>query len=93
MHDPRGLQRVPRDAFSEDVDLEPGMQFSAEDERGRSVTVWIAEVSADSISIDQNHPLAGKVLCFDVRVEAIRDASLEEMSHGHPHGPHGHHHH
>lgn len=92
-HDPRGRQRVPRDAFPDDVELEPGMQFSAEDERGRDVTVWIAEIASDAVTIDQNHPLAGKVLCFDVTIEAIRDATLEELAHGHVHGPHGHHEH
>lgn len=93
VHDPRGQQRVPRDSFPDEIELETGMQFSAEDEQGRSVTVWIADVAEDAVTIDQNHPLAGKVLCFDVSIEGIRDATLEEMSHGHPHGPHGHHHH
>ena len=91
-YNPKGVQRVPRDAFPDDIELEPGMQFSAEDETGRGVTIWISSVEGEVITIDQNHPLAGKVLCFDVSVEAIRDASLEEMSHGHPHGPGGHHH-
>lgn len=92
-YNPKGVQRVPRDAFPDDVELEPGMQFSAEDESGRGVTIWVASVEGTVVTIDQNHPLAGKVLCFDVSIEAIRDATLEEMSHGHPHGPHGHHHH
>ncbi|MBI5364786.1 MAG: peptidylprolyl isomerase [Planctomycetes bacterium] len=92
-HDPKGIQRVPRDAFPEDIELEPGMQFSAEDESGRGVTIWIQSVEGAVVTIDQNHPLAGQVLCFDVSVEKIRDATLEELSHGHPHGPGGHHHH
>lgn len=92
-HNPKGVQRVPREAFQDDIELEPGMQFSADDESGQAVTVWITEVTGDLVTIDQNHPLAGKVLCFDVTIEKIRDATLEEMSHGHPHGPHGHHHH
>jgi FKBP-type peptidyl-prolyl cis-trans isomerase SlyD len=93
VHDPHGMQRVPRDAFPEELELEPGMQFSAEDETGRSVTIWIASVDGETVTVDQNHPLAGKTLCFDVRVAAIRDATMEELTHGHPHGPGGHHHH
>jgi len=92
-HDPRGRQQVPREAFPEGVELESGMQFSAEDQRGQQVTVWIAAVEGAQVTIDQNHPLAGKVLCFDVTVEGVRDATLEELEHGHPHGPGGHHHH
>lgn len=92
-YNPKGVQHVPRDSFPDEIELEPGMQFSAEDESGRGVTIWISSVEGEVVTIDQNHPLAGKVLCFDVSVEQIRDATLEEMSHGHPHGPGGHHHH
>jgi FKBP-type peptidyl-prolyl cis-trans isomerase SlyD len=92
-HDPRGQQRVPRAAFPADVELEPGMQFGSEDETGREVTIWISGIEGDVVIIDQNHPLAGKVLLFSVSVEGLRDATMEELEHGHPHGPHGHHHH
>lgn len=92
-HDPRGLQRIPRDAFPEDIDLEPGMQFGAEDPQGNSTTVWIVKVESGQVVIDTNHPMAGKTLHFDVSIEGVRDATREEIAHGHPHGPHGHHHH
>ena len=92
VHDPRGVQRVPRDAFPEDMDLEPGMQFGAEDPEGETTTVWIVKVESDHVVVDMNHPLAGKTLHFAVHVAAVRDATGEEMAHGHPHGPHGHHH-
>jgi len=91
-HDPRGLQRIPRGAFPEDVDLEPGMQFGAEDPQGESTTVWIVKVESDQVVIDTNHPLAGKTLHFAVKIAGVRDATREEIAHGHPHGPHGHHH-
>jgi FKBP-type peptidyl-prolyl cis-trans isomerase SlyD len=93
VHDPRGLQRIPRDAFPDDVDLEPGMQFGAEDPQGESTTVWIVKVESDQVVIDANHPMAGKTLHFDISIEAVRDATREEIAHGHPHGEHGHHHH
>lgn len=91
-HDPRGVQRVPRESFPDDVDLEPGMQFSAEDERGGVSTIWIVRVESEQVVIDLNHPLAGKTLHFDVTVTGIRDPTREETEHGHPHGIGGHHH-
>lgn len=93
VHDPRGVQRVPRQAFPDDVDLEPGMQFSAEDPEGGMATIWIVKVESDQVVIDMNHPLAGKTLHFEVSIAGVRDATKEELAHGHPHGEHGHHHH
>ena len=93
VHDPRGIQHVPRSAFPADIDLQPGMQFSAEDEDGDMSTIWIQDVVGDEVTIDLNHPLAGKTLHFDITIAAIRDATREEIAHGHPHGPEGHHHH
>jgi len=93
VHDPEGVQKVPRAAFPRDIDLRPGMQFSAENDGGGSGTIWILSVADEHVMIDLNHPLAGKTLHFDVTIAEIRDASREEVSHGHPHGPEGHHHH
>jgi FKBP-type peptidyl-prolyl cis-trans isomerase SlyD len=93
VHDPRGVQKVPRASFPSEIELEPGMQFGAEDEGGVRSTIWIQAVDADEVTIDLNHPLAGKQLDFDITVAGIRDATEEELAHGHPHGPHGHHHH
>jgi FKBP-type peptidyl-prolyl cis-trans isomerase SlyD len=90
-----GPRQVPRDAFPGDVELEKGMQFFAPGPKGRPVPVWVTDVHADHVHIDTNHPLAGATLHFDVEVVAIRDATQDELAHGHPHGPdgHGHHHH
>ncbi len=84
-------QTVAREAFPADVDLQPGMQFMGEDEDGDPFPLWITAVTADQVTITQNHPLAGLDLSFDVTIEAIRDPSAEELAHGHPHGPGGHH--
>lgn len=86
-------QKVPRTAFPEDVDLEVGMEFMAEDPNGDPMPLWIVGVSSDSVEVDGNHPLAGLTLTFDVEVLAIRPATQDELAHGHPHGPDGHHHH
>ena len=69
------------------------MQFVVEGPDDSHAPIWIAKVEGDQVFIDQQHPLAGKTLHFDVEVLAVRKATAEELSHGHPHGPDGHHHH
>lgn len=80
-------QKVPRTAFG-DQKVEKGMQFQTN--QGGVVTV--TEVSIDGITVDANHPLAGVELNFDVEVIEVREATPDELSHGHVHGPGGHHH-
>lgn len=82
------VQKVPRSAFGTQK-VEKGMQFQTNN--GQVVTV--TETGLDSITVDANHPLAGVELHFDVEVTDVRNASAEEISHGHVHGPGGHHHH
>lgn len=81
------LQEVPRTAFG-DQKVEVGMQFQTN--RGGVVTV--TKVGLESITVDANHPLAGVELNFDVEVMEIRNATEDELAHGHVHGPGGHHH-
>ncbi len=83
---------VPRDQFPQDVDIQPGMQFFAQDPDGNQFPLWIAEVTDETVTVDPNHPLAGENLNFDVEIVSIRDASDEEKEHGHPHLPGMHHH-
>jgi len=85
-------QDVPRSAFPPDQEIEVGMQFHAEGPEGQAIMVTISKVEGDTITVDGNHPLASVHLNFDVRIMDIRDASPEEIEHGHVHGPHGHHH-
>jgi FKBP-type peptidyl-prolyl cis-trans isomerase SlyD len=86
------IQEVPRDAFPPDITIEPGMQFNAEGPDGQAVMVTIAKVEDSTVTVDGNHPLAGVTLNFDVTITDIRDASAEELEHGHVHGPNGHQH-
>ena len=72
---------------------EPGMAIQLNTGNGESFLASIVSVDEEKVHVDANHPLAGKTLYFDVEIKDIRDASPEEISHGHPHGPHGHHHH
>ncbi len=86
---PGGPQPLPRDAFPEDLELEEGMQLAAQMADGQVVPLWIAKVEGDQILVDPNHPLAGETLTFDVEITEIRDATEEERTHGHVHGPGG----
>lgn len=88
----QAVQLVDRSNFPEDADLQPGMQFVANSPDGHRMPFVIAEVKQDQVTIDFNHPLAGKNLEFDVELLDIRDATAEEIAHGHVHGPGGHHH-
>lgn len=87
-----GPQPVERTAFPEDAELHEGMMFAAEMPDGSQMPLWVTEVSDDKVMVDSNHPLAGETLHFDVEVVEVRDASDEELAHGHAHGPGGHQH-
>jgi len=88
-----GAQAVPRSSFPDDVEIVPGMEFVAED-AGEELVLWVTKVTDSEVFVDQNHPLAGMSLHFQVEVVSVREATEEEKEHGHPHGPdgHGHHH-
>lgn len=86
-------RRIPRKAFPPRMTLEVQAQLVLADEEGHRFPVWIAEIGPDVVVVDLNHPLAGVPLNFSVSVVSIRAASDEELAHGHPHGPGGHHHH
>jgi len=90
VRDDEKLQQVARDMFPPEQDVEAGMQFHAEGPDGQTVVVTIASVEGEQVTIDGNHPLAGVPLNFDVKVTDIRDATSEELEHGHAHGPEGH---
>jgi FKBP-type peptidyl-prolyl cis-trans isomerase SlyD len=90
--DPQGIFGVPRAAFPPGATLEVGESFLGEDDEGGAVPVRVIEVREDMIIVDANHPLAGQTLYFHVDVREVRDATLEELMHGHPHGPGEHEH-
>ena len=87
------VQVVPREMFEADHPVEEGLQFHAESPEGDMLTVTVTKVEDDQITVDGNHPLAGIALNFDIKVADIREATAEEIEHGHAHGPDGHHHH
>ncbi|MEL6344134.1 MAG: peptidylprolyl isomerase, partial [Myxococcota bacterium] len=79
-------QQIPIEEFEGVIGLRPGFPVIAEDGDGQAVTLWVTDVQDDHVEIDINHPMAGKTLFFDVEIVAIRDATAEEMAHGHPRG-------
>ena len=88
---PSMIQVVPKDSFQGVDTLEVGMEFQAQTPQG-PMSVAIARIEGDEVTVDGNHPLAGQTLHFAVEVIGVRDASLEELTHGHVHGEGGHHH-
>lgn len=85
------VQRVPKKYFRDGEHLKPGMSTTLSTRDGlRSVTVL--KIGSSVVDVDLNHPLAGKTLRFAVEIVDVRDASEEELAHGHAHGPEGHHH-
>ncbi len=86
------IKQVPRSAFEGVDQIEPGMQFQATNNDGAVQQITVIEAGEDQVTIDANHPLAGVTLFFSVKVGDIREATAEELDHGHVHGPGGHHH-
>lgn len=85
------VQQYPRQYFEQIKDIEIGMQLQAN--MGDEVRiVTITKIEPDFVEIDANHPLSGVTLNFAVSVKSIREATPEELEHGHVHGDGGHHH-
>lgn len=86
------MMDVPREHFEGAEEIVEGMQFHTMTEDGGYRIVTVVKVDDENVTVDANHPLAGVVLNFDVNVLEVRDATEEELEHGHVHGPGGHHH-
>lgn len=85
VRDERLLFDVNRERMPDDVDLEIGMQFLAQGQDGSQRPVTVAAIGDDKVTLDGNHPLAGERLHFDVTINGIREATEEEIDHGHVH--------
>jgi len=82
---PELVQTVPISAFDSPENVKAGVQFQAQGPDGQVQLITVQEVTDDGVTINANHPLAGQVLHFDVTIEAVREASAEEVAHGHVH--------
>ena len=83
-------QRVPKKYFRDLDHLKPGMLEVLSVSGGGQRQVTVLKVGSSVVDVDLNHPLAGKTLTFDVEIIDVRDATEEEVAHGHAHGVHGH---
>ena len=100
------VKLAPADAFGErdeslvttipKKDFPPGVkvagQLEGHDDQGRPQVFTVVKIKGDTVHLDGNHPLAGQTLTFQLKVLDVKAASEEEISHGHAHGAHGHHH-
>jgi FKBP-type peptidyl-prolyl cis-trans isomerase SlyD len=83
------IGQVPRENLQGIDDLQVGMELEARTPEGLRV-VQVVAMDDDHVTIDANHPLAGRTLHFHLTVTEVRDATAEELEHGHAHGPDGH---
>ena len=88
------LVRVePRDLFPKDIEVGMQLEGGAEDDDDEDYMLYtVVEITDKEVTVDGNHPLAGKSLNFTATVTGVRVATKEELDHGHVHGPGGHHH-
>lgn len=80
--------QVTKDGFQGDEELQVGMQVQVELEQGPAIAI-VSEIKDENVTLDLNHPLAGMDLHFEVEVVEVREATEEELNHGHVHGPGG----
>ena len=86
------VETLPRQALNDIDNIEVGMELQAQSEDGQTTIVRVTEINDDTVVIDANHPLAGVTLNFEIEIMDVRDATREELAHGHVHGAGGHHH-
>jgi len=79
------MQTVDKAAFQGVESVEVGMSFEAQTSDGSVQHIVVSKVDGDQVTVDANHPLAGVVLNFDVEIVSVREATEEEIAHGHVH--------
>jgi FKBP-type peptidyl-prolyl cis-trans isomerase SlyD len=83
--DPDNIIDVPRSEFPDEIPLEPGTELEVKNSDGEVLSATINEANKDTVKLDFNHPLAGKELTFDITIVDLRQATEEELAHGHAH--------
>jgi len=89
VRDPAKTRTVPRAAVPIEGDLKVGSSFAVQSASGKVSHAHVVAVEADLVTFDLNHPYAGKTLTFDLSVADVRDATKDELAHGHPADPRG----
>jgi FKBP-type peptidyl-prolyl cis-trans isomerase SlyD len=92
LRDPNAVQRVPIKHLASKGRLVPGQMVAVNTSEGARHAL-VLKVGHFNVDVDMNHPLAGKTLIFDIEIVDVRDATPEELAHGHAHGPGGAHDH
>lgn len=83
--DPESRQKIKQEEFSEEIPLDVGTFLDFRDDDGDVLSAQIIERDEDTVTVDFNHPLAGKDLVFEVEIVGLRPATQEELAHGHVH--------
>src|SRR5260221_3440175 len=89
-YDPEEVQVIVRKLLPKDIEFRLGMHLAISDEDGNMSEAFEREIGPNSVTLDFNHELAGETLFFSVKVLGVREATEEEIAHGHAHGEHGH---
>ncbi len=84
-YDPESLEIAEKEEFSEEIPLDVGTFLDLRDDEENVLSAQIIEEDEDTVTLDFNHPLAGKTLTFEITVSALRPGSDEELEHGHAH--------
>jgi len=84
-HHAEAIQEIPKEALQGIDNLEIGMQLESQDEQGNPFVVHVQSINEDTVTVDANHPLAGATLHFNVSIEKVREATKDELEHGHVH--------
>ena len=84
-YDPDSLQVARKEEFSEEIPLDVGTFLDLRDDEDEILSAQIIEADEDTVTLDFNHPLAGKTLTFEITVSGLRPATGEELDHGHVH--------
>ncbi|WP_293911038.1 peptidylprolyl isomerase [Deinococcus sp.] len=86
--DDEAVQVIDLEDFDDDVEV--GATYFAQAEDGSVTPFTVMSMEGEDVTVDFNPPLAGEVLHFDVNIISVRDATADEITHGHPHGEGGH---
>ena len=92
-YDDEAVASLPKEMFQGTDIPEIGSMLPLQDNHGNHFQGQVVSIAEDSVIVDLNHPMAGQELHFKGKIVNVRPATPEELSHGHAHGPDGHHHH
>lgn len=84
-HDPNAIADIPKSEFPDEIPLQPDVELQLTNQEGDELEAYIVSVGKDTVRLNFNHPLAGKELHFAVQVSGLRNATPEELDHGHVH--------